>query len=62
MARRRQQLHPTTRLFLGTLVLTAVIWGLRGLAVLAFLPGIVIWVLILLCFGLGILSSLQRMR
>jgi hypothetical protein len=30
--------------------------------VLAFVPGLVIWLLILLCFGLGIVSSLQRIR
>lgn len=62
MSRRRYALHPTTKLFLGTVALTTVVWVLRGLTLLAFLPGMVIWLLILLCFGLGILSSLQRMR
>jgi len=51
-----------TRLFLGMLTLTLVVWVLRGVALLAFLPGIVLWVLILLSFGLGIMSSLQRIR
>jgi hypothetical protein len=37
-------------------------WVLRGLTLLAFLPGVVLWILILLCFGLGIVASLQRMR
>jgi hypothetical protein len=62
MARRRYGLHPLSRLFLGVLALTVVVWVLRGFALLAFLPGIVLWFLILLCFGLGILSSLQRIR
>lgn len=62
MSRRRYSFHPITTLFLGTLAFTAVLWVLRGLSLLAFLPGIVLWVLILLCFGLGIVSSLQRMR
>ncbi|WP_255524838.1 hypothetical protein [Nodosilinea sp. FACHB-13] len=42
--------------------MTAIVWVLRGLSLLAFLPGLVIWLLILLCFGLGIVSSLQRIR
>ncbi len=62
MSRRRYPLHPVTRLFLGILILTVVVWVLRGLSLLAFLPGMVLWILILLCFGLGIVSSLQRMR
>lgn len=59
---RRSQLNPTIRFFLAVVGLTAVVWILRGFSLLAFLPGIVLWVLILACFGLGILSSLQKMR
>jgi hypothetical protein len=62
MANRRYRLHPMTRLFLGVLTLTLVVWVLRGFALLAFLPGVVLWALILLSFGLGIVSNLQRMR
>ncbi|HEY9877880.1 MAG TPA: hypothetical protein V6D29_05455 [Leptolyngbyaceae cyanobacterium] len=62
MSRRPLRLSPTTQLFLGALALTIVVWILRGVSLLAFLPGIVIWLLILLCFGLGIFSSLQKMR
>ena len=62
MGRRRYGLHPVTQLFLATLALTLMVWVLRGFALLAFLPGLVLWGLILLCFGLGIISSLQRMR
>lgn len=62
MARRRYPLQPLTKIFLAALGLTAIVWILRGLSVLAFLPGLVLWLLILICFGLGIVSSLQRIR
>jgi hypothetical protein len=62
MNRRRYPLHPTTKLFLGTVALTLIVWVLRGFTLLAFLPGIVLWILVLLCFGLAIISSLQRMQ
>ncbi|MFQ4135714.1 hypothetical protein PGN35_005285 [Nodosilinea sp. PGN35] len=51
-----------TKLFLTALGLTAILWVLRGLSLLAFLPGLAIWLMILVCFGLGIASSLQRIR
>ncbi|WP_413255546.1 hypothetical protein [Floridanema fluviatile] len=40
--------------------ITLVVWVLRGLAILSFLPGGIIWVLILLCLIAGILSYLQE--
>jgi uncharacterized membrane protein YbhN (UPF0104 family) len=60
--RRRYPLQPLTKLFLAALGITAAVWILRGFSLLAFLPGVVLWLLILLCFALGILSTLQRMR
>lgn len=62
MARRRLQLHPTTQIFLVLLGITVVVWVLRGLTLLAFLPGWVLWLLLLVCIGSGIVSSLQKMR
>lgn len=62
MTRRSRRLQPTTAIFLGVLALTIVVWAFRGLSLLAFLPGIFLWILILLCFGTGIISSLQKMR
>lgn len=59
---RRRRLSLGTRIFLGLLALTAVVWLLRGLTVLAFLPGGVIWLLLLLTVGAGTFASLQRMR
>ena len=60
--RRRYPLQPFTKAFLSALGVTVVVWLLRGLAVLAFMPGAVLWGLILLCFSLGIVSTLQRIR
>ena len=60
--RRRYPLQPFTKAFLITLGATLLVWLLRGLAVLAAMPGVVLWVLILLCFSLGIISTLQRIR
>lgn len=62
MTRRTHRIRPGTQLFLGLLGFTAVVWLLRGLTLLAFLPGILLWLLILLCFGTGIVLSLQKMR
>lgn len=55
-------LRPMTQIFLVVLGLTTIIWVLRGFTVLAFLPGIVLWLLILACFATGILTTLQKMR
>jgi hypothetical protein len=60
MARRR--LSPSIQVFLGFLAVTLVVWVLRGLAVLAFLPGIALWVLLLCTVGAGVVASLQRIR
>ncbi|MEO1094508.1 MAG: hypothetical protein AAFX01_06365 [Cyanobacteria bacterium J06638_28] len=57
-----QRLSLPTQVFLGILALTLVIWILRGLSILAFLPGIILWILLLLTIGSGVFTSLQRMR
>ncbi|MEM8544085.1 MAG: hypothetical protein AAGF66_08860 [Cyanobacteria bacterium P01_H01_bin.119] len=54
--------QPATQLFLATLVVTAIVWFLKGLSLFSFMPGIIFWLLLLLCFGTGIFTSLQRMR
>ncbi|NJL86382.1 MAG: hypothetical protein HC886_11010 [Leptolyngbyaceae cyanobacterium SM1_1_3] len=51
-----------TQIFLGVLTVTLIVWVLRGFALLAFLPGIVLWLLLLLCFGSGIFLLLRRLR
>jgi len=47
-------------LFVSITTLLVVLWTLRGLSVLAFLPGYVIWILLILSIATGILSSLSR--
>ncbi|MCG8367324.1 MAG: hypothetical protein MJA27_28800 [Pseudanabaenales cyanobacterium] len=56
------RIPPGTQLFLSLLALTTIVWMLRGFGLLSFLPGMVIWLLILLCFATGILHSLKSMR
>ncbi|MEM6251368.1 MAG: hypothetical protein AAF821_00470 [Cyanobacteria bacterium P01_D01_bin.156] len=42
--------------------MTAIVWGLRGIGLLVFLPGIVIWLLILACFAIALFSTVQSTR
>ncbi len=42
--------------------LTVLLWVLRGLGILTFFPGIILWVLILLSIATGIISNLQSRR
>lgn len=44
-------------ILLGT---TIAIWLLRGFGILTFIPGGIIWLLLLLSIGTGILSRLRR--
>lgn len=62
MPRKQVRLHPITQIFFAMVAFTLVIWVLRGLAILAFMPGIIIWILMLCSISLGIVSSLQRIR
>jgi len=57
-----RQLSIPTQIFLGLLTFTLLVWILRGLTVLAFIPGIVLWLLLLLTIGAGVITSLQRIR
>jgi hypothetical protein len=50
------------RIFVFFVVLTVVVYVLRGFAVLSMLPGSIIWALILLSIGTGIFAALQNMR
>lgn len=53
---------PALQVFLIFLAITGVIWILRGFSLLAFLPGILLWVLLLFTVGSGIVATLQRIR
>ena len=57
-----KRLSLPSQIFLGLLALTLLVWILRGLAVLSFIPGIVLWLLLLLTIGAGVITSLQRIR
>jgi len=51
-----------TTIFLITVGFFLAVWGLRGFGVLTFLPGVVIWVLLLLAIGAGVVDMVQRTR
>lgn len=57
-----RRLSLPSQIFVGLLIFTLLVWILRGLAVLSFIPGIIIWVLMLLTIGAGVITSLQRIR
>ena len=59
---KRFRLRPVTQLLLATMAMTAIVWILRGTGLLAFLPGIIIWLLLLACFAIALFSSLQSTR
>ncbi|HAN75441.1 MAG TPA: hypothetical protein DCQ51_17865 [Planktothrix sp. UBA8407] len=47
-------------LFASITSLLVLLWTLRGLSILAFIPGYVIWILLFLSIATGILRSLSR--
>lgn len=57
-----KRLKPETTVFLTILFITVLVWVLRGLGILTFLPGIVIWVLVLLTIGAGVFGGIQGTR
>jgi hypothetical protein len=57
-----KSLRPTTQLFLLTLAVTILVWTLRGFGILTFLPGGLIWLLILLSVGTGVVNGLMGTR
>ncbi|MBD1939165.1 hypothetical protein [Microcoleus sp. FACHB-68] len=42
--------------------LTVLVWLLRGFGILTFIPGSILWILILLSITTGIISRLQSRR
>ena len=58
----RFRLTPGSQLLLLLICITLAIWVLRGLTLLSFLPGIVLWLLILACMSVFVFNSLQSMR
>ncbi|NEQ49833.1 MAG: hypothetical protein F6K11_06820 [Leptolyngbya sp. SIO3F4] len=58
----RFRVRPITQLLLATMAMTAIVWILRGTGLLSFLPGIIIWLLLLSCFAIALFSSVQSTR
>lgn len=52
-------LKPSILAFLIVLAMTVFVWVLRGFGVLTFIPGSVIWVLILLTIVTAVLSAVR---
>lgn len=48
--------------YVVVLALTAIVWILRGIGLLSFLPGFVLWVLIVLSIVLTIINGLIEAR
>jgi len=54
-----RKVSPTTQVFLGIFALTALVWILRGVRILAFMPSAIIWLLLLLTIGAGVIAIWQ---
>lgn len=52
---------PTTIFFL-LLGVTITVWVLRGIGLLTFVPGGVVWLLIFLSVGAGVVDMVQKTR
>lgn len=58
----RFRLKPGAQLLLFLICFTLGVWVLRGLTLLSFLPGIVIYLLVLACLGVFVFNTVQAMR
>ncbi len=54
-----RSLKPSMVAFLAVLLMTVLVWVLRGIGLLTFIPGSVIWVLILLSILTAVLASVR---
>ncbi|PZO17686.1 MAG: hypothetical protein DCF25_10830 [Leptolyngbya foveolarum] len=59
---RRFKLKPGSQLLLFLVCFTIAVWVLRGLTLLSFLPGIVLWLLVVACLVVFLVNSLRSMR
>jgi hypothetical protein len=62
VAMKKLRLRPATTIFLTILSIAIVTWLLRGLGLLTFLPGGVLWTLIFMSVGAGVISLIQGTR
>ena len=59
---RRFRLKPGSQLLLFLICFTIGVWVLRGLTLLSFLPGMVLWLLVIACLVVFLVNSLRSMR
>jgi hypothetical protein len=50
------------RIFLIFLGITIAVWVMRGIGFLTFIPGGILWLLILSTIGTGVFSAIQRSK
>jgi uncharacterized membrane protein len=58
----RRSIRPETAIFLAILTVTIIVWVMRGIGILTFLPGLVIWLLLLLTIGAGVINGILSTR
>ncbi|NDJ17537.1 hypothetical protein [Myxacorys almedinensis] len=58
----RQPLSSREVVFIGVLALTAIVWILRGIGLLTFLPGFVLGLLVSLSIALLVINGLIETR
>lgn len=49
-------------LFGVSLAVTLAFWVLRGLGILSFVPGLILWILFIITVGFGILATIRPRR
>ncbi len=55
-------MKPTTAAFLILLGITVTVWVMRGLGILTFIPGGLLWLLLLGTIGAGVVDIVQKTR
>ncbi|GAB4141024.1 MAG: hypothetical protein Fur0046_16860 [Cyanobacteria bacterium J069] len=55
-------MKPTTMIFLILLGVLATVWVMRGLGILTFIPGGLLWLLLLGTIGAGVVDIVQKTR
>jgi hypothetical protein len=58
----KRRIRPATTVFLTIFSITLVTWLLRGIGLLTFLPGGILWTLIFATVGAGVFSGIQGTR
>jgi hypothetical protein len=62
MIKQKRSLRTTYKIFLFLIAVTATVWILRGFGLLTFIPGGLIWLLLLGTIGLGVFDGVQGTR